>query len=81
MRTDGLRPIVESVDREVSRAVQGGDGFDTTALLTSWAQLVQFLALGPPQALRACPSCQSVGMREATRCGVCWAKLLPPAEV
>lgn len=79
MRTDGLRPIVESLDREMSRLMQRPDGADTTALLTSWAELVEYLGLGPPPALRACPRCGSVGMREATRCGRCWVKLLPPA--
>lgn len=83
MRTDGLRPIVENLDREMSRllARPGGDGVDTTALLSSWAELVEFLALGPPPDLRACPHCGSVGMRAATRCGTCWRKLEPPAAV
>jgi hypothetical protein len=80
-RTDGLRPIVEALDREMSRLLARGDapGADTTALLSSWAELVEFLALGPPPELRACPSCGAVGMRAATRCGRCWRKLDPPA--
>jgi hypothetical protein len=81
MRTDGLRPIVEALDREMSRfyARGGVAGDDATALLSSWAELVEFLALGPPPELRACPSCGAVGMRAATRCGSCWRKLEPPA--
>ncbi len=80
-RTDGLRPIVENLDREMSRLLlrPGADGADTTALLESWAALVEFLALGPPPELLACPHCGSVGRRAATRCGTCWRKLARPA--
>lgn len=79
MQTDGLRPIVEDLDREMSRLLALGDvgGADTAALLASWAKLVEFLALGPAPELRDCPFCGSVGMRAATRCGVCWRKLDP----
>lgn len=79
--TDGLRPVVEKLDREVSRVAlrSGADGADTTALLTSWAALVELLALGPPPELRTCPACGAVGMRAATRCGRCWRKLVPHA--
>jgi hypothetical protein len=81
MRTDGLRPIVEALDREMSRLLAGTDlaSADTTALLSSWAALVEFLDLGVPPELRACPFCGSVGARAATRCGFCWRKLAPPA--
>jgi hypothetical protein len=80
MRTEGLRPIVEALDREMSRlaarpeAVRG----DNKALLASWAELVEYLALGPAPELRACPSCGAFGMRAATVCGICWTKLVPP---
>lgn len=79
MRTDGLRPIVEALDREMSRLLARTDpaGADTSALLSSWAELVEFLALGPPPELQACPFCASLGMRAATRCGACWRKLEP----
>lgn len=81
VRTDGLRPIVEDVEREIARlrarAVTAGD--DDAGLRASWAALVEFLALGPAPELRACPSCGSVGMRAATRCGACWTKLEPTA--
>lgn len=73
--TEGLRPMVEALDREMNRILQRPDA-DTTALLSSWAALVEFLALGPPPALRACPFCGSVGMRDATRCGSCWRRLV-----
>lgn len=76
--TDGLRPIVESVDREMSRLLARPDS-DTSALLASWAQLIEYLTLEPAPELRACPFCGSVGMRAATptRCGTCWKKLVP----
>lgn len=45
------------------------------------AELVEYLALGPPPELQACPFCASVGMRAATRCGTCWRKLDPPAPL
>lgn len=78
--TDGLRPIVEDLDREMTRVVQrSAGGEDTAALLASWAALVEYLALGPPPDLRACPHCGAVGMRAATRCGRCWRTLVPPA--
>jgi hypothetical protein len=76
--TDGLRPIVENVDREMSRLLARPDA-DTSALLASWAELVEYLALGPAPERRACPFCGSVGMRAATWCGTCWRKLVPPA--
>ena len=80
-RADGLRPIVEKLDREMSRlaARPSVTGADATALLSSWAELVEFLALGPRPELRACPFCGGIGMRAATRCGTCWRKLDPPA--
>jgi hypothetical protein len=78
---DGLRPIVEALDREMSRHVACGKaGGDPTALLAAWAELLAFLALGPAPQLRECPFCGSTGMRAARRCGICWRKLerLPP---
>jgi hypothetical protein len=83
MRTDGLRPIVEALDREMSRLLARPDATaaDTAALLSSWAELVEYLGLGPAPELRACPFCGSVGMRPATRCGSCWRKLEPPAPL
>jgi hypothetical protein len=80
--TDGLRPIVEDLDREMSRLLRpGADSADLTALLTSWATLVEFLALGPPPDVRACPHCGGLGRRAATRCGACWKRLVPAAPL
>lgn len=78
MRIDELRPIVERVDREMVRLL-AAPGADTTALRSSWAALVELLALGPAPELRECPHCGSIGMLAATRCGTCWAKLDPSA--
>jgi hypothetical protein len=77
MPTDGLRPIVESVDREMARLLVRPDS-DTGALLAAWARLIDYLALGPALAIGRCPFCGSVSARAATRCGTCWAKLVPP---
>jgi hypothetical protein len=82
MRTDGLRPIIEALDVEMSRlAARSGGAAESKALLASWAELVEYLALGPPPELRTCPSCGAVGMRAATMCGNCWAPLVPPPPV
>lgn len=77
--TDGLRRIVEGLDREMTRVQARGGlaGGDTAALLSWWAKLVDHLALGPAPELRACPFCGGVGMRAASRCGFCWRKLPP----
>ncbi len=79
--TDGLRPIVDALDREMTRlaARVGVADADTAGLLSAWARLVDFLALGPAPELRACPFCGAVGMRAATLCGTCWRRLDPPA--
>jgi hypothetical protein len=46
-------------------------------LRASWVALVDQLALGPAPATRECPVCHGIGMRAASRCGFCWAKLEP----
>jgi hypothetical protein len=77
-RTEELRPIVERMDRDVTRlAARAGDQRDGAALVASWAKLVDFLALGPAPDLADCPHCGASGIRAATRCGQCWAKLTP----
>jgi hypothetical protein len=80
MRTDGLRPIIEALEVEMSRlAARPGIAGENAALLASWAELVEYLSLGPAPELRTCPSCGAVGMRAATLCGTCWARLAPAA--
>jgi hypothetical protein len=82
MNSDGLRPLVEELDVEMTRlAARGNVGGDTVALLASWGRLIEYLALGPPHELRNCPFCGASGMRAATLCSHCWRKLEPPAPV
>jgi hypothetical protein len=80
---DGLRPIVEALDQEMSRLAARPEqpGAGNKALLASWAELVEYLALGPAPEVRSCPSCGASGMRAATVCGTCWTRLVPPAPV
>lgn len=69
-----LRALVARVDRDLAGAGPRSE------LAHSWGLLVHELALGPEPAVRTCPMCQHVGLREATRCGYCWVELsvLPP---
>jgi hypothetical protein len=77
-RTDDLRPILDDMGRELSRfTTRVGGGQDPTALMASWAKVVDFLALGPARELAKCPYCRAVGSWTATRCGHCWKKLPP----
>jgi len=68
-----LRSAVEQVDGQIA-ALPG----PFSALHAAWSQLVGRLALGPAPAMRNCPRCGNVGMRDATLCGYCWKKLVPP---
>ena len=77
-----LRTTVATIEREISRLpgrATGEDGKGSpSALLASFTDLVEQLALGPEPEVRSCPVCQHIGMRMATRCGYCWTKLTPP---
>ena len=78
-----LRPVVAALDRQISRLAGGTPTETRTAigeLLLSWAELIELLALGPAPELRQCPVCKHRGMRAATRCGFCWAALVPLTE-
>jgi hypothetical protein len=80
MVSDGLRGFVDDVQRDIGK-LQGSSGQDPASVarvVDSWGKLVGFLALGPAPELRPCPQCGATGMREATRCGYCWATLVPP---
>lgn len=70
-----LRAAVEQVDREIAALPA-----QTPVLRSAWSQLVQALALGPAPATRKCPHCGNSGMRDATVCGYCWKKLVPPGD-
>jgi len=71
--------IEHEIERLSSRSSDQG-GVPPSALLASFAALVDQLALGPEPALRECPVCKGLGMRAATLCGYCWTKLTPPSE-
>ena len=74
-----LQGAVDQVDREI--AVLGhGANVAASAVGLAWSRLVTILALEPPRATRTCPRCGEPGMRDATVCGYCWLKLVPPAE-
>lgn len=80
MTSDGLRAFVDDVQRDMGQ-LQGAstqDPADVARVAASWKKLVNFLALGPAPELRQCPHCGATGMREATLCGYCWRKLVPP---
>jgi hypothetical protein len=76
------REIAAKIDNEMSRL----SGQVATAelrvtmseLRRHWEGLIGLLDLGPPPELRECPVCGRFGMREATLCGYCWTKLVPP---
>jgi hypothetical protein len=81
MMHDGLRTFVDAVEREMAQVAKWASPQQSESaarLAGSWAKLVDFLALGPAPELRDCPHCGAVGMRAATVCGTCWAKLVPP---
>jgi len=73
-----LQGAVEQVDREIAGLEPSANGA-SSRLGVAWSRLVGVLALEPPRAMRACPRCGERGMREATVCGYCWLKLVPPA--
>jgi hypothetical protein len=74
-----LRTAVATIDRQIS-CLGREDTVEnhraaTTGLASSWAGLVNLLALGPAPLVRACPLCQHVCRLAATRCGHCWSLL------
>jgi hypothetical protein len=77
-----LREVVTTIETEMSRLssqlIPQESGSGMGVLFKHWATLVTLLDLGQPPELRECPVCRQLGMREATRCGYCWAKLEPP---
>ena len=78
---DSLRTIVAATELEISRLPQTTDGKEANKdLRASWSALVKVLALEPARETRQCPSCKTTGMRDANRCGNCWAKLEPLAK-
>jgi len=66
-----LRTLLDTVQRELASITP------SEALHAAWDDLVKVLALGPAPDLRACPTCNELGMRTATRCSRCWSSLTP----
>jgi hypothetical protein len=66
-----LRTMVAVIDQEIAHVPP------TPALRAAWVGLVETLALGPARPTRECPACHGIGMRDASRCGHCWASLEP----
>jgi hypothetical protein len=74
LERETLRALVAVIDHEMSDvAAQGGPPSDE--LRASWEKLVQYLDLGRAPEVRECPSCNHIGMRDATVCGYCWTAL------
>jgi hypothetical protein len=71
-----LQVAVDKVERAIE-LVSSGFPESRSALHIAWGQLVHLLASEPERATRKCPRCGNAGMREATRCGYCWLKLVP----
>jgi len=78
---DHLRTVVATIDHEVLSLPADAHAQEKGRLASSWAELVELLALGPTPERRECPTCGNSGLRAATRCGYCWTKLLPIVAV
>jgi hypothetical protein len=76
MDTAKLEAAIERVDRAIDD-VSSGYPESRSALHIAWGQLVHLLGPEPERATRKCPRCGNLGMRQATRCGYCWLKLVP----
>jgi hypothetical protein len=77
-----LRATVTKMKDELATLASAGAAEQKTAreaLVVSFDDLVEQLALGPEPELRECPNCGGVCMRQATVCSGCWKKLTPPA--
>jgi hypothetical protein len=79
-----LRALVAIVESDISRLPNQDTSADgknaTNELRASWIGLVKLLALGDEPELRDCPECGRAGMRDASVCGYCWAKITPFAK-
>jgi hypothetical protein len=85
VKTTNLEVHTALSDAETARlrmliTTVGGQLAGTAAsegLKGSWAEMMTLLAVGPAPEVRACPVCGNFGMRAATLCGHCWARLQP----
>lgn len=77
-----IRTVVEKMDAEVgclAGQVTTSETRNTVRQLAeSLSSLISLLDLGAKPDLRECPVCHRFGMRDATVCGYCWTKLVPP---
>jgi len=85
---DDLRTLIAAIDHSFAQLPPPGDTPQPvdqihSQLRRSWGDFVKLLGLGPKSETRQCPACGGIGMRAASRCGHCWAKLelLPPTTV
>ena len=81
---DRLRETVAAVDHDVaalSRSESDAHAGEYQRLSTSWAELVDELALGPAPRLTPCPVCGHDCRIDATVCGFCWTKRAPTTAV
>jgi hypothetical protein len=74
-----LRTLVAAVDKEVALVMGAATAAESqtprSALDMTWSRLVAMLDLGAEPEMRECPSCKSLCMLGATRCGHCWTTL------
>ena len=82
MQNAEVRDLIAKVSGDLTKLTAGiADGTKTAStkdLDASWNALVAHLAIGPAPATRACPSCKTMIIRDATRCLNCWAQSAPP---
>ena len=76
MDSANLQAAVDKVEHAIE-GVSSGFPESRSALHIAWGQLVHLLAPETASAARICPRCGNAGMRDATRCGYCWLKLVP----
>jgi len=76
MDSANLQPAIDKVELAIE-GISSGFPESRSALHIAWGQLVHLLAPEPARATRECPRCGEAGMRDATRCGYCWLKLVP----
>ena len=73
-----LRATAARIDSEIDRLRRAHEGDvpnPVNALVAYWADFINQLALRLVPEVRTCPTCGRVCMRNATRCGYCWAAL------
>jgi hypothetical protein len=76
-----LRALVATIDQQIASLSSHStlESYREAAsdLAAAWVTFGKLLALGEAAAMRECPNCKRFGIREASRCGYCWADLEP----